>query len=89
MDYGIQLCFSGSLLGGRFRYLANIALFDIVTDVLFVFLNAQINIYKKCTIFWFWALMVYTPLLLIDVAKDRDENSTDPWLSLMVFNHSS
>jgi len=33
--------------------------------------------------------MVYIPLSLMDVARDREENSTDPWLSLTVFNHSS
>ena len=28
------------------------------------------------------------PLLLIAVARDRDESSTDPWLSFTVFSHS-
>lgn len=45
-------------------------------------------LYTELTFVWFWALMVYIPLSLMDVATDRDENSTDPWLIFTVFNHS-
>ena len=46
------------------------------------------NLTEKNTFFWFGALMMYIPLSLMDVANDKDESSTDPWLSLTVFNHS-
>lgn len=40
----------------------------------------------------FWpsggALMTYSPWLLMLVASDREDSSTDPWLSFTVFSHS-
>lgn len=46
------------------------------------------HVIHLCTFFWFCALIKYIPLSLMDVARDRDENSTDPWLSLTVVNQS-
>lgn len=56
--------------------------------IFFQYCQNFFTLYTEFTFFWSWALMVYIPLSLMDVARDRDENSTDPWLSFTVFNHS-